>query len=114
MPAFAAFLRTHSPSSSFFKSLRSKVFRDRSSSKNGTPKATAITTQLSPGQGFISGDQAIQPVHMYYYELSDHAPIIHVDVAASEPKSNAHFAEDQQAIFKMTSLSPASHFCSPV
>lgn len=80
----------------------------------GTPKAIPIATQLSPAQGFKSDDQAIRPVHMYYYELNDHAPITHVDVAAGEPRINFYLADNQQAIFKMTSLSQASHARSPV
>lgn len=114
MPAFAAFIRIHNPSSTFFKSLRSKVFRDRNNGKNGTPKATTIAAQLSPAQGFKSDDQVIRPVHMYHYELNDNAPITHVDIAASEPRSNSYLADNQQAIFKMISLSQASHARSPV
>lgn len=80
----------------------------------GTPKAIPIATKLSPDQGFKSDDQVIRPVHMYYYELNDHAPITHVDVAASGPTSNSDVADNQQAIFKMISLSQASHARCPV
>lgn len=88
MPAFAAFIRMHNSGSTFFKSLRSKIFGDRSSGKNRTIEVTHHIAEPSPGHGFKSYDQTNRPVHSYYYELNDNAPMYEPTSRARRSKSN--------------------------
>jgi hypothetical protein len=114
MPAFAAFIRLHHSGSTFFKSLRSKVFGDWSTGKNSTPKVSSHTAEVLRGHGFKSDDQSNRPVHTYYYELNEAAPIMQVGVYAREHESNSQHRENQQAIFKSINISQESHSRSAV
>lgn len=103
MPAFAAFIRSRNPGSTFFKSFRSKVFGGWSTGKNSTPRVSPHTAEVPRGHDFKSG-----PVHTYCYEFNDAAPIMQVDGHVREHKTNP-YGENQQAIFKGTNITEESY-----
>lgn len=103
MPAFAAFIRSHNPGSTSFKSLRSKVFGGWSTGKNSTPRVSSHTVEVPRGHDFKSG-----PAHTYYYEFNDAAPIMRVDVHVREHGTN-QYGGNQHAIFKSTKITQESY-----